>query len=153
MSRYRETLTLLGQEGSDIRYGKQVILPIEDSLLYVQPLFVTAESLGIPELKKVALVYGEEVVMANTFDQAITDLFGFEEPEEPTEPEPPEEPGEPGGPDEPSGEGQKAERLLERAASIYEQMQQALADGDLEQYAQLEERLGQLLRAAERLSN
>jgi uncharacterized protein len=146
-----QTLTLLGQEGSDIRYGKQVILPIEDSLLYVQPLFVTAESLGIPELKKVAVVYGEEVVLADNFDDAVTDLFDLEptEPTEPTGPTPPDRPDRP----QPSGGDDEAERLLDRAADIYGQMQDALSEGDLERYAQLEERLGAILIRAERVSN
>lgn len=151
------TLTLLGQEGSDIRYGKQVILPVEDSLIYVQPLFVTAENLGIPELKKVAIVFGERVVLADTFDQGIEMLFGLEEPEEPEEPEGPDGPGpdEPDRPDEPEEPGteRRARQLLEQAANIYERMQQALADGDLARYAELEERLGSLLLRAERLTN
>jgi uncharacterized protein len=155
-----ETLTLLGQEGSDIRYGKQVILPIEDSLLYVQPLFVTAESLGIPELKKVAVVYGEEVVLANNFDLAMRDLFDLGEPERPAEPpdqpdapDEPQEPDDPQEPQEPGAGADEAERLLERAADIYAQMQRALADGDLQRYAELEARLGAILRQAERVSS
>ncbi len=43
---------------------------------YVQPLFITAENVGIPELKKVVLVLGEEVVMADTFEDALRDLLG-----------------------------------------------------------------------------
>lgn len=143
-----QTLTLLGQEGSDIRYGKQVILPLEDSLLYIQPLFVTAESVGIPELKKVAVVYGEEVVLAETLDDGINQLFDIEEPETPQPPQPPEEPREPSEPGAPS-----AGDLLDRAAAVYEQMQQALEDGDLERYAELEGQLGRILQRASRLAS
>jgi uncharacterized membrane protein (UPF0182 family) len=152
-----QTLTLLGQEGSDVSYGKQVILPLQDSLLYIQPLFVTAESVGIPELKKVAVVFGEEVVLADTLDEAITQLFDLVEPtppEEPEEPEEPQEPGEPEEPQEPDRPGDaRAEELLEQASRIYSQMQQALEDGDLERYAELEARLGRVLERAQDLSN
>jgi uncharacterized membrane protein (UPF0182 family) len=141
-----QTLTLLGQEGSEINYGKQVILPLEDSLIYIQPLFVTAESVGIPELKKVAVVSGEEVVMADTLDEAITELFGLEEPAPPEEPEEPQQPEQPEEPQEPGEGGDRAEQLLLRAARVYDQMQQALEDGDLQRYAELEQQLGAILR-------
>lgn len=148
-------LTLLGQEGSNIQYGKQVILPLNDSLIYIQPLFVTAEDGGIPELKKVAVVFGEEVVLADTFDEALVQLFDLEEPQEPQEPGEPDEPDDPQEPQEPQtpAEERQAQRLLDRAASVYAQMQEALADGDLQRYAELEQRLGDILERADRLSN
>ena len=149
-----ETLTLLGQRGSTVVRGAQVILPIEDSLLYVQPLFVVAENVGIPELKYVALVYNEQVVMRPSFEEALTALFG--EAAEPEEPEEPEEPGEPEEPEEPdTGDGAvdaRVQELIARAARLYDQAQEALAEGDFETYGRLIERLGRLLEQAERLS-
>ncbi|MGH2694179.1 MAG: UPF0182 family protein, partial [Actinomycetota bacterium] len=92
-------LTLLRQGGSETDFGALVSLPIEDSILYIQPIFVTAENVGIPELKRVALVFGENTVIAESLEEGLSDLFGLgepqvpEEPEEPGEEPPPEAPG------------------------------------------------------------
>ncbi|MDQ3982532.1 MAG: UPF0182 family protein, partial [Actinomycetota bacterium] len=145
--------TLLGDRGSIVTFGSLVILPIEGSILYVQPMFVTAENLGIPELKKVALVLGDEVVFEDTFDEALAQLFDLEEPTEPDEPAEPDEPDEPGEPVEP-GEPDPAElaRLVEKAGRVYEEAQDALAAGDFEEYGRLIEVLGRLLDRAGLLS-
>ena len=145
-----QTLSLLRQGGSTVDFGSLVILPVEDSILYVQPLFVTAEQVGIPELKRVVLALGEDVVMEETFEEAVASLFGVSaEPE----PEPTETPGddEP-EPERPSGADQSLEEIVARAGRIYEQAQAALENGDFEAYGRLIERLGRLLAEAQRLS-
>ena len=146
------TLSLLRQRGSLVSFGSLVTLPIAESILYIQPLFITAEDVGIPELKFVVLVSGSEVVMGGTFEEALEELFatgvdlgepGEEEPtEEPTEEEPTEEP--------PTDKGDaELDRLIERAAGLYDRAQQALADGDFETYGKLIEQLGRLLERAQ----
>ncbi len=151
-----QTLTLLDQRGSTIVYGAQVILPIEDSILYVQPLFVVAEGGGIPELKYVALVYNEQVVMQPSFEEALADLFGV--PEQPDDPQPPgdgDQPQPPNGgqPQPPDGETDaRVQELIAKAGRLYDQAQEALTEGDLEEYGRLIERLGRLLDQAEELS-
>ncbi|MDQ3958284.1 MAG: UPF0182 family protein, partial [Actinomycetota bacterium] len=144
------TQTLLGQQGSTVYFGSLVILPIEDSILYVRPLFVEAEGGGIPELKKVAMVLGDEVVFEDTFDLALAELFALEEPAEP-EPEP-EEPEEPPGPGEEPDRAERLQRLVEQAGQVYERAQEALQAGDFERYGQLIEQLGDLLRRASLLT-
>jgi uncharacterized membrane protein (UPF0182 family) len=144
-----EARTLLGVRGSVVSFGSLVMLPIEGSILYVQPMFVTAESVGIPELKKVALVLGDRVAFEDTFDEALAALFDLEEPgvggepEVPAEPEEPAEPAEPGRPVSP-----EVARLVEQAGRVYEAAQDALAAGDFEEYGRLIERLGRLLDRA-----
>jgi uncharacterized protein len=144
-----QTLTLLSQEGSETRFGSLLTLPIQDSILYVQPLFITAENEGIPELKRVILVFGEEVVMEESFEEALATLFDLEDA--PVAPQP--DPGEPGidpdpRPQPPAGDDAELQQLLRRAASLYERAQDALADGDFETYGRLIERLGRLLQDA-----
>ena len=51
-------LSLLRQRGSLVSFGSLVTLPIAESILYIQPVFITAEEVGIPELKFVVLVSG-----------------------------------------------------------------------------------------------
>jgi len=137
-----QTLTLLRSGGSRVDFGSLVILPIEDSILYVQPLFVTADDVGIPELKRVMLALGERVVMEETFEQALTALFGLEEE---LDPEIPEEPGDEEPGEEPPGEPSNLEALIRQAGELYERAQEALSAGDFETYGRLIERLGRVL--------
>ncbi|MDQ3941332.1 MAG: UPF0182 family protein [Actinomycetota bacterium] len=143
--------TLLGREGSEITFGSLVTLPIEDAILYVQPIFITAENLGIPELKRVVLVLGEEVALGETFDDALSDLFGTDADTQDVvdrpDAQPPDRGGDGGRPDP------RLRELVERAGRLYERAQAALAAGDFERYGELIERLGRLLRRAERLSS
>ena len=140
------TLTLLSQQGSRVEFGSLVVLPLDDGIMYVQPIFVTAQNVGIPELKKVAIVSGDDVVMEDSLDEALLELFGA--PEEPVV-EPPDEDGDrPAGDDEPAAEPELAE-LVAQAVRVYDQAQAALARGDFEEYGKLIERLGRLLQAAE----
>lgn len=139
-------LSLLRNSGSDTIEGALVILPVEDSLLYIQPLFLVAENEGegIPELKKVIMLRGEEAVMGDNFDHALRLLFGLEEPS-------PVEPGEPAAPggEEPSAD---LAALIAEAGQLYEDAQQALQAGDFEEYGRLIDELGELLAEAEGLS-
>ena len=141
-----QTLTLLRQGGSTVDFGSLVILPIEDSILYVQPLFVTAANVGIPELKRVVLALGEEVVMEETFEEALTNLFDLDVPEAPA-PDP-----SPGDGDPEPLPTSTLQELIAEAGRVYEAAQQALSDGDFEAYGRLIERLGRILADAQRLS-
>jgi uncharacterized membrane protein (UPF0182 family) len=140
-----QNLTLLRQEGSQVTFGSLVTLPIEDSILYVQPVFVRAEGIAIPELKRVVVVFGEEVVMEESFEEALATLFGLEAPQAPAEPQP--EPG-PGEEPPPTGGGGLSDVIAE-AGRLYERAQAALADGDFETYGRLIERLGRLLEQSQ----
>ena len=71
-----QQLTLWGQHGSDVIRGSLIVIPIEDSLIYVQPLFLVAtDKGGLPELRRVIVAYGNNVVMEETLDAAIQRLF------------------------------------------------------------------------------
>jgi hypothetical protein len=69
-------ITLLGQGGSRVIYGNLLIVPIEQSLLYVQPLYVQGAGSNLPELKRVVAVSGEKVKMATTLEGALDAIFG-----------------------------------------------------------------------------
>ncbi len=72
-----QQLTLWGQKGSDVIRGSLLIIPIERSLLYVQPLYLVAtDRVGLPELRRVIVAYGNEVVMEETLQEAVRGLFG-----------------------------------------------------------------------------
>ena len=146
-----QALTLLRSGGSTVQFGSLVILPIEESIMFIQPLFVTAENVGIPELKKVVVVLGEEVVMADDFDTALTELFELdEEPDVSTSPSPsPTGGGEPEEPEDPQVPTGDLQTLVGQAGELYERAQAALEAGDFAKYARLIEKLGRLLEQAQ----
>src|SRR5450631_2957612 len=71
-----QQLTLWNQRGSEVIRGSLLVIPIEKSLLYVQPLFLAADKGGLPELKRVIVAFGDEVVMEENLEQALQRLFG-----------------------------------------------------------------------------
>jgi hypothetical protein len=69
-------VSLWDQRGSQVIRGDLLVIPIEASLLYVQPLYLRAEGGRIPELKRVVVAYQNQVVMSETLDGALAELFG-----------------------------------------------------------------------------
>jgi hypothetical protein len=69
-------VSLWDQRGSEVIRGDLLVIPIEKSLMYVQPLYLRAEGGRIPELKRVVVAYQNRVVMQETLDGALTELFG-----------------------------------------------------------------------------
>ncbi len=69
-------VSLWDQRGSQVIRGDLLVIPIEESLLYVQPLYLQAEGGRIPELKRVVVAYQNQVVMQETLEQALAELFG-----------------------------------------------------------------------------
>jgi uncharacterized membrane protein (UPF0182 family) len=69
-------VTLWGQQGSTVIQGTLLVIPIEESLLYVRALYLKAEGGKIPELKRVIVTYQNEIVMEETLEAAIDRLFG-----------------------------------------------------------------------------
>lgn len=71
-----EQLTLWNQQGSSVIRGNLLVIPIGDSLLYVEPLYLQAANGNIPELRRVILATAEQVVMAENLGLALAELFG-----------------------------------------------------------------------------
>ncbi|HEX5177890.1 MAG TPA: UPF0182 family protein [Gemmatimonadaceae bacterium] len=69
-------ITLWDQRGSEVIRGELLVIPIEESLIYVQPLFLRAAGGSIPEMKRVVVASGDRVVMGETLDQALDAMFG-----------------------------------------------------------------------------
>lgn len=69
-------LTLWDQRGSQVVRGELLVIPIEESLIYVQPIYLRAEGGNIPELKRVVVAHENRVVMAETLDEGLDALFG-----------------------------------------------------------------------------
>ena len=71
-----QQLSLWGQRGSQVIRGSLLAIPIETSLLYVQPLYLGAEKGSLPELKRVIVAFGNQIVMEETLEQSLQRIFG-----------------------------------------------------------------------------
>jgi uncharacterized membrane protein (UPF0182 family) len=118
--------TLLDQAGSQVQFGDFLAVPVEDSLLYVQPVYVRSrQQNAIPELRFVLVVNGDEVGMGSTLAEALSDSIG--------EAVPPEDGGEPGPP--PGGTvDEQIAALLQEAEDHFAAAEDALRAGDLATY-------------------
>ena len=69
-------LTLWNQQGSEVIQGTLLVIPIEEALLYIRPLYLRASGGRIPELKQVIVAYQNQIVMEKTLDESLARLFG-----------------------------------------------------------------------------
>ncbi|HUQ98978.1 MAG TPA: UPF0182 family protein [Gemmatimonadaceae bacterium] len=69
-------ITLWDQRGSQVIRGELLVIPIEESLIYVQPVYLRAEGGSIPELKRVVVAHENRVVMGETLEEGLNALFG-----------------------------------------------------------------------------
>jgi len=73
--------TLWGQEGSTVLRGNVIVVPIEDSLLYVEPIYIQSDNENsLPEMKRVIIAYADKIVMEQTLQAGLDRLFGTEVP-------------------------------------------------------------------------
>ena len=70
-----QQISLWNRQGSRVIQGNLLIIPIEQSLLYVEPLYLEAEQTSVPILARVIVVYGDRIVMAKTLEQALDEMF------------------------------------------------------------------------------
>src|SRR5215210_4823550 len=71
-----QQLTLWDQRGSQVIRGDLLVIPIKEALLYVQPIYLRAQGGRIPELKRVVVAYQNRVVMRETLDEGLAEMFG-----------------------------------------------------------------------------
>jgi len=68
-------ITLWNQQGSEVIQGNLLVIPIEESLIYIRPLYLRAAGGRIPEMKRVMVAYRNQIVMEESLDQALERLF------------------------------------------------------------------------------
>ncbi|MDF1595095.1 MAG: UPF0182 family protein [Acidimicrobiia bacterium] len=121
--------TLLGQEGSVVIQGNMLVVPVDESVLYVQPIYLQGEDRGsaLPEFKKVVVVFDDRIVMRDTLDEAMAAVFeGYVVPGDGVVPG-----VEPGDGEPVSGD---VANLLRQADAAFTAAQTALDRGDLGAY-------------------
>ena len=80
-----QQLTLWDQKGSKVIRGNLIAVPIENSFLYVVPVYLTAAGTDFPQLKRVIVISGDKVAMEPTLDEAIQSVFGTQQPRNPAQ--------------------------------------------------------------------
>jgi hypothetical protein len=129
-----QQLTLWGQRGSQVIRGSLLIIPIESSLLYVQPLYLAAEDKGgLPELRRVILAFENNVVMEENLELGLQRLFG--------------------GRISPASRGREStddraslNDLAKEAVQAYERLNEMLRQGNWAGYGEEMKKLGQTLK-------
>jgi uncharacterized protein len=71
-----QQITLWSQRGSQVIRGSLLVIPIENSLLYVEPLYLSAEAGSLPELRRVIVAYGNQLSMQDNLEEALATTFG-----------------------------------------------------------------------------
>jgi uncharacterized membrane protein (UPF0182 family) len=129
-------ISLWDQRGSQVIRGNLLVIPIEESLIYVQPLYLRAEGGRIPELKRVVVAHQNQVAMEETLEAGLAQLFG--------------------GALKPAGVAAapttarpgdtRAADLARRAVESYRRAVEAQRAGDWARYGEELTRLGEVLR-------
>ena len=131
-----QQISLWDQRGSEVLQGNLYVIPIEESLLYVRPLYLRARDSRMPELKRVIVAHKDTIAMEPTLDQALQAVF---EGQEAVEEENGEETGE-----QPQIQPEIRE-LVNDLNQLFEQSQQAQQQGNWGEYGNtLEELRGKI---------
>ena len=144
-------ITLWNQQGSEVIQGTLLVIPIEEALLYVRPIYLRASGGRIPELKQVVVAYQNQIVMAETLDLALDRLFGGATPRpSPTTPSTILAETEPSSDESPPPLDETnvsaAPTLTQQAQEYYTRARDAQRDGDWARYGEEIERLGDALQ-------
>lgn len=117
-------LSLWSQQGSRVIRGNLMVIPVADAILFVEPIYLQASSEGLPEIRRIIVAHDDDIVMERTFELALAALFG-EKVEEET----------------PIGELASILELTEKAQSLYEEMDQAMRNGEWAKYGEIQKEL------------
>ena len=135
-----QSLTLWGQKDARTIRGQIMVLPMGNSILYVEPLYLQATGNKFPELKRVIVAYGDQVVMDESLDRALERIFGTGISTGPGTGPSPGQPGRPG-----TGTGTVPTDLVTRARDLFNQAQGQSQQGDWAGYGQTLKELGRVL--------
>ncbi|MBI2633649.1 MAG: UPF0182 family protein [Parcubacteria group bacterium] len=138
-SEISQQITLWSQGGSQVIQGPLLVIPIEESLLYVRPLYLKAETGKIPELKRVVVAYENKIAMEETLEEGLLKIFGSKVGEKSKESTIIKSPTF-------GGSSQDRENRVRKALEAYEEALRAQRDGDWARYGEAQRRLGDILK-------
>lgn len=129
-----QIFTLLDQQGSQIIKGNLFVVPINQSILYYQPIYLQGEENPLPEFKFVVVVYQDKIIMKDSLDDALSSIFGDPSLEESI--------------DLSLSKDDAIIDILGRASNAFSNAQDALLEGDLGTYQRLIEQAERLVAKA-----
>ena len=132
-----QIFTLLDQQGSSVIKGNLFVVPINQSILYYQPIYLQGEQNPLPEFKFVVVVFQDRIIMEESLSEALASVFGGDFATENVE----------------DTEGESALELLEKATKAFEKAQEELQNGNLGLYQNLVEQAQQYVDLALELLN
>ena len=136
-------ITLWNQQGSEVIQGTLLVIPIEESLIYIRPLYLRAAGGSIPELKRVIVAYQNQIVMEETLERALDRLFpGREATPSATEEAAVARPAPTGTP---APAAPAVTDLAAQARAHYQRALQAQRDGNWALYGEELKQLGEVL--------
>ena len=116
-----QIFTLLDQQGSSVIKGNLFVVPINQSILYYQPIYLQGEQNPLPEFKFVVVVFQDRIIMRETLSDALASIFGNGLISDVIE----------------ESEGESPLDLLAKATTAFEQAQEQLQKGNLGKYQEL----------------
>ena len=136
-----QQLTLWNQQGSSVIRGNILAIPIDQSLLYFEPVYLKADQGALPELKRVIIAFKNTIVMRKTLPEALEAVFGTQVVTNSSSLS---------GESKPSASslgktGEAMPELIKAAIAAYEQGEAALQKGDWAAYGQAQAQLGRIL--------
>lgn len=140
-----QDFSLWSQAGSTYSRGNLFVLPMGESLLYVEPIYLEASNTAIPEVKRVIVAYNDRIAYEPTLMEALYDLFGKGI-------DPDAKPDDPSSGDDEPGEDEgdvTVEQHIANAAKAFDDAQAALRSGDWAAYGEYMKILEQELKALE----
>src|SRR5258705_343310 len=159
-SQLSSQFTLWNQQGSHVLRGHLLVIPIGKSLLFVEPIYLKAESSPMPELRLVVLATQDRLGFGPTFDDAMNSIFGdLVRPPTQQKPEPSKDTGvegpakptaspSPGQPVQPAS----VQQLIERAVQEFDEYQRLTSQGKLGEAGQKLEQHKRTLEELKRIS-
>jgi uncharacterized membrane protein (UPF0182 family) len=132
-------MTLWGQGGSTVIRGNMLVVPIKNSLLYIEPVYLTTNNeASFPELKRIIVAYGDKISMQPSLREALAVIFGtVEDTQEPNEPANPNQPTQPTTP----GTDEELNKLIE----LYGQYKTYNAQNDYEAAGRVMKEIDELI--------
>ena len=142
-----QQLSLWNQRGSQVIRGNLLVIPLDEAILYVEPIYLEAEASQLPELRRVIVAYGNRIAMEETLGEALARVMGAEPiGEQPQGTGPVAEQPASTEPSPPEVEGDVAE-LIRQADIHYRLAEDCLKTGDWACYGQEMDALEQVLEA------
>ena len=132
-----QIFTLLDQQGSSVIKGNLFVVPINQSILYYQPIYLQGEQNPLPEFKFVVVVFQDRIIMEETLSEALDSIFGegiLDDTQDENDSESPLD-------------------LLQKASDAFDKAQEELIAGNLGKYQELIERAQSLVALAIDLLN